>query len=227
MPLLVVVPAPCHAPSGRPGAPPTLERVRIPDGDLVPRRRRSRYGGGYGRRRRRLRGYVAVVVVLLLAVGLVYWYALRDETPVVLSAAEPCPTPSAQATPAARVLPAPSQVRLALLNGTPRNGLAKSVGTQLEGRGFAVVSEGNASAALGGASTVTYGPGALDAATVLSRHVLGSRLVSAPQAPAGRVVLVLGGDFRRLATTAEAAGPARSVSPQAVVPAPTRSPCAA
>jgi len=199
--------------------------VRIPDGDLVPRRRRSRYGGGYGRRRRS-RTLAAVVVVVTLVVGLGYWFGVRDEEQLATLA--PCPTasPSPSPTPApTSALPPPRQVRLALLNGTPRNGLAHTVAAGLRSRGFVVLSEGNASAALGGASTVSYGPGALGPATVLRQHVHGARLVSAPKARAGSVVLILGGDYRRLSTAAEVTAQATPTGRQVAVPARTQEPC--
>jgi hypothetical protein len=200
--------------------------VRIPDGDLMPARR-HRYTGGYGGRRRRglRRGALLLVVVVVAAAAA--WFLRRDDDTPATQALAPCPTPSASATPAAVPLPANRQVRLVLLNGTARNGLAQQVGTALTARGFVVLREDNAPAAVAGASLVTYGPGAGAAATVLSRNVLGAQLVSAPRARAGSLQLVLGGDFRRLATVAEvAAAAARPVVP-AVSAAPTRSPCSA
>lgn len=167
----------------------------------------------------------ALAVLVLVGAGLGYWYGVRDDAAVV--AAQPCPTatPTPSPSAAALVLPAAQQVRLALLNGTPRNGLAHTVAGQLRSRGFVVLSEGNASAALGGASTVSYGPGALGAATLLARHVHGARLVSAPTARPGSVVLVLGGDYRRLSTPTEVAAQARPRGRQAAVPAATKEPC--
>lgn len=193
--------------------------MRIPDGDLVPARRRA-YGGGYGRRRRPLRR-LAVVLVVLLAAAAAAWFLRRDESPAVLAA--PCPTPSPTVAPAA--LPAPSQVRLVLLNGTTRNGLAKQVSTLLAARGFVVLTQDNAPRAVAGPSVITYGPGAEPAATVLARQVPGARLLSAPTARRGLLQLVLGGDYRRLATPAEVAA-AHAASPQPVVgAASTQEPC--
>jgi hypothetical protein len=54
--------------------------VRIPDGDLVPARRRA-YRGGYGshRNRRRLRRRVALVLVVLLVAAAVAWFVRHDD----------------------------------------------------------------------------------------------------------------------------------------------------
>ncbi|MCW2498340.1 MAG: rane protein [Frankiales bacterium] len=209
--------------------------MRIPGGDLAPARRR-RYGGGYGRRRRR-RNLRLALAVLLVAAGAGAAYALRQDDGSVPQrlASTPCPSPSR--TPAASTtatvpakavrLPQPQQVRLTVLNGTSRSFLAKTVGDQLAARGFVVTGQANA-AALTGASTVTFGPGAGPAATVVSHWVLGARAVGSPMAKPGSVQLVLGSSFTRLATPAEAAAAARALptpSPSAS-PTATRAACA-
>jgi hypothetical protein len=107
-----------------------------------------------------------------------------------------------------------------LLNGTSRNGLANSVKAELLARGFAGVEAANAPAALPGPSQVAYGPGGLPAATVVSRHVLGSVTVSDPAAKAGSVQVTLGSDYRRLATPSELA-----TAVPLHVPSPSASPC--
>ena len=211
--------------------------MRIPAGDLAPARRR-RYGGSYGRRRRR----TGRAVLALLAVGLAgggAYLLQRDDgrVPTRVAAAAPCrsssplPTP-ARTTPTTRPgvrLPAPSSVQVLLLNGTPRGGLGKKVGDALAARSFRVRVVGNAPP-LSGASTVTYGPAALPAATLLSRHVLGARLVSGPRLPRGQVRLVLGSGYARLRTPAELAILARraptATTATAATPAPTPVPAA-
>lgn len=185
--------------------------MRIPSGDLVPARRR-RYDGGYGRRRRHRRlvrrGRIALVVAVLLGLGLgAFWLTREEARPAAASCVEPSPASS----PAA--LPAPAQVRVVLLNGTPRPRLAELVGQQLRSRGFVVVRAGNAPAALVGGSVLTYSSGQRDAARVLGRHVPGSRLAGAGPVPAGAVQLVLGGDYRRLASPPELLAAARADTP--------------
>ena len=212
--------------------------MKIPGGDLAPTRRRRR-GGSYGRRRRR-RGLRYTLAVLLLAATSGGAYLLqRDDSKVpqrLATTPRTCPTSAAPAktpanTPAntppkALAHPAPKQVRLMLLNGTPRNGLAKTVADQLAAAGFVVTGQGNAPAALSGASTVTFGKGGTFAGTLVSHWVLGSRLVGDPKAAPGTVRVVLGSAFRRLATPAEAAAAAkpatgRPAGASPVVPAPS------
>jgi len=185
--------------------------MRIPSGDLVPARRR-RYDGGYGRRRRHRRlvrrGRIALVVAVLLGLALgAFWLTREEARPAAASCVEPSPATS----PAA--LPAPAQVRVVVLNGTPRPRLAELVGQQLRARGFVVVSAGNAPAALAGGSVLTYSSGQQDAAEALGRHVLGSRMAGPGPVPTGAVQLVLGGDYRRLATTPELLAAARADTP--------------
>lgn len=201
--------------------------MRIPGGDLAPARRR-RYGGSYGRRRRRRNVRLGLAALLVLAGGAAA-YALREDDRQVPRrlTQQSCPTPAPVATatvPAGQPLPSPRQVRLALLNGTPRNGLAKAIGDQLGARGFVVLTQGNAPSALAGPSQVAYGVGAARAATVVSHWVLGSTTVGSTRVPPGTVQVTLGSTFQRLATPAEAAGVAvPSASP---TPGPTRSVCA-
>ncbi len=195
--------------------------MRIPDGDLVPARRRP-YRGGYGRRRRPLRRLALVVAVLLLAAGAA-WFLKRDDRPV--SKAANCVTTPAPSASAVATLPTASQVRLALLNGTGRNGLARQVGALLVARGYVVPTQDNAPSAQAGPSVITYGPGAEAAATVLAREVPGARVLSAPTAPSGSLRLVLGADFQRLATPAEVAAVVTASARPSAVPASTPTSC--
>lgn len=114
-------------------------------------------------------------------------------------------------------VPKPQQVRLVLLNGTSRNGLAATVGNELAADGFVVVSQGNSPQALNGDSVVQYGAGALPAGTLVSRWVQGSTLLAGAKVPAGEVQLVLGSGFSRLSTPAELLAAAQQ-SPQPTPP---------
>jgi len=162
-----------------------------------------------------------VLVVVLVGAALLL---RRDDAKVPTRLVQqPCPQQSAAAPPARPVaLPQPRQVRLALLNGTSRNGLAKSVGDELAARGFVVTAQGNAPAALAGPSRVVFGPGAAPAATVVSRWVLGSVTVGGPRVARGTVEVTLGSAFQRLATPAEVA----SFSPAGTEVGATSSPSA-
>lgn len=165
------------------------------------------------------------MLVLAVAGGAAY-LLLRDPHHVALRpAAAPhhCPSPTPAATPVLAALPAPSQVRLALLNGTSRNGLAKSVGEELARRGFVVTEKSNAPAALAGPTEVAWGPGAEQAAELVVSHIVGAVALRTPTAPAGTVRVTLGNAFVRLATPAEAAAsprptPRPSARPVSVFP---------
>lgn len=204
--------------------------MRIPGGDLAPARRR-RYGGSYGRRRRRRLRLLAALVLLVGAAGGAYLLQRDDaRAPARRQAAaapSACPTPSPAQAPRPVALPRPQQVSLALLNGTPRNGLAKAIGDELAADGFHVTAQVNAPAALDGASTVTYGPGAEPAAALVGHWVVGAQLVSDPRLPRGSVRVVLGSGFTRLATPAEAAAAGSTLVPATPSPAPRPSGCPA
>lgn len=203
--------------------------MRIPNGDLAPARRR---GYSYGRRRSRRNRRVGLLVVLLLAAGGAGYYALqRDDAaaPTRLAQRPVCPSATPVATKApvrAAVLPRPQQIRVALLNGTSRNGLAKNIGDQLAAAGFVVTAQANAPAALGGASQVAYAHGAEAAAQVARQWVIGAVAVQDAKVPRGTVRITLGSDFHRLATPAEAAAGLRAPAPVATAtPAPVVSGC--
>jgi hypothetical protein len=197
--------------------------VRIPDGDLAPARRR-RYGGSYGRRRRRRNRRIALALLLVvIAAGAAYqWRKTDNKAPHQRAAVSTCPSPSPSPSTQPVVLPQPRQISVALLNGTPRNRLAQTVGDELTAAGFVVASRGQSPTGLTGASTVSYGQGAQRAGTVVSRWILGSRMVSNPNVPPGSVQVVLGSGFVRLATPAEVAAAGTTA---VASPSPTGSGC--
>ena len=145
------------------------------------------------------------------------WYATRDAPltrPVAKATTTGCPSPSPTPSPVA--LPLPAQVRVELLNGTSRNGLALAVGRELEGRGFVVPVKANAPAALPGPTRVVWGPGAEAEAALVASHIAGSMTISEPQAKAGSVQVTLGNAFLRLASTAEVAAAQPKSTPTAL-----------
>ncbi|MCW2571423.1 MAG: rane protein [Frankiales bacterium] len=155
---------------------------------------------------------LAVVAVVAVAAGS-YWLRKDNGSPGSLASAASCPSAAASAVPSTAasvpavapvLLPAPGQVGLRLLNGTGRNGLARSVGDELARRGLRVIAMGNAPHPLVGASRVYYGPGARPGALLVGAHVLGSSVVPVPSAARGAVDLVLGSTFVRLRTPVEA-----------------------
>lgn len=199
--------------------------MSIPSGDLAPVRKRRR---GYGRRRRHPLLAVAGVLLVGLIAGGAYLLQREDTRAGEVTQAARCPTaapsPKAATVPAAKsaVLPAPRSVQLRLLNGTGRNGLARTVGDELARRGFRLTAMGNAAKPLAGASRVTYGPGARPAATLVAAHVIGAQLLPVPGAPRGAVDLTLGSSFVRVRTGPEVSSYLRA--PRAKAPAPATSP---
>ncbi|MCU1594928.1 MAG: hypothetical protein JWO12_2320 [Frankiales bacterium] len=172
------------------------------------------------------------MTVLLIAVAAGGAYLLRhDDTTAPDRLAQqtqtPTPCPSAPASTAPRtpeVLPAPASVRLVVLNGTPRSGLAKTVADGLAKQGFVVTGQGNAPQPLVGSSAVVFGTGGHPAATLLSRWVQGARLVGSPKVAPGSVQVVLGTTYQRLSTPAEVAAAGRTAP---AVPSPAPTGCAA
>lgn len=157
---------------------------------------------------------VVLAVAAVAAIGGGAYALRRDDGAAQQRLAQPpasrCPTAAATpspASPAARppalVLPAPGTVTFRLLNGTPRDGLGRSLGEALAARGFRVASTGNAPKALSGPSKVYFGPGARPAAQLVAIHVIGAELAPVPTAPRGAVDLVIGTGFARLRTPAE------------------------
>jgi hypothetical protein len=184
--------------------------VVIPSGDLAPMRKHRR---GYGRHPRRWPAVLAVLVVAAVAGGAYVLQQRQNDTggvsaPSTCVSASPAASvaPTVPATVRAVRLPAPGQVSLRLLNGSGRDGLARSVANELARRGFRVTQTGNAPRSLVGASRVYYGPTGRPSALLVSAQVLGSSVVPVPSAGRGAIDVVLGSAFVRLRTPAETAG---------------------
>ena len=120
-------------------------------------------------------------------------------------------------------------MRFPVLNGTDRDGLAMRTGNQLAARSFVITRTGNPPSPLNGPSRVYYGPGALPAAAVLVAQVEGAQLVAQPKAQKGKLELVLGSEYERLNTPAQAeqvlAGPLPVPPSRAPAPPPVPAGC--
>lgn len=152
-----------------------------------------------------------LVLAALVAGGWFGWRAWRgsgNERPATVRV---CRTPTAAPSP-----PAPKQVTLAVLNASPRVGLAHQVAAALRARGFHVARVGNTSDRVTAPAAVRYAAGAEAAARTVAEQVVGSVLVPAP---AGGVVLELGPNFRTLAAADQVAS-ARARDVQAASPSP-------
>lgn len=174
-------------------------------GDLAPRRR--------GRRRKA--PYVVAVLVLAAAAagGWFGWRGWHADKPAKPQAVVVCQTPSPSPSPAAA-----KGVKVAVLNGTTRVGLAHTIAGQLTLRGFAVVKVGNGRPTAG-PPRVIYAPGDAALGTALAEQVAGAQLAELSSQTSGVVALDIGSGFRGLATPAQAAA-ARARDLAAAAPSP-------
>ncbi|MFJ8823702.1 LytR C-terminal domain-containing protein [Streptomyces sp. NPDC102467] len=197
-------------------------------GDKYPRMRR-------GRSRSRI---VLAVIASVAAIGLIGWGSLQLVdvfTGGKASAAGPGPAdckkrPSASpdaADPADAKLPAPAQIKVNVLNATPRGGLAKETADELKKRGFKIGDVGNATKAY---DKKVKGAGVLlgaKKATGAALPVLGTQLAGAEQKTDGRakpaeVDLIIGTKFKAL--TAKPAADKALAALTHPKPAPSSSP---
>ena len=102
----------------------------------------------------------------------------------------------------------PSQVKVAVLNGTSEQGLAGKVSAQLSAQGFSLIGQpGNASASTYVRSQIGYsGKADLPAANTLHKLFPKAALKQVSGVPAGTVQLIVGSGFTTLAQPAQALG---------------------
>lgn len=160
---------------------------------------------------------MVVLVVASLAVGGWFgWRAWRgNPTASVRSVAPPCVQPTAPPAPAAA-----AGVRVRVLNGTKRAGLAHVVAAQLRSRGFRIAGVGNAPHVVA-ATAVQHAAGDLSGALAVAEQL---RVANAQVAQVRVVTLIIGRDYHGLAskelTAAHRAADLRNASPS-----PSPSPC--
>ncbi|WP_308205181.1 LCP family protein, partial [Frankia tisae] len=94
----------------------------------------------------------------------------------------------------------PSQVRVAVYNGSSRSGLASKVTTALTGKGFHARNAGNASVLTHETSRVAYGLGQEAEARTVAAAVPGSSVLADPSITG--VQLILGSEFTEVVTPA-------------------------
>lgn len=184
-------------------------------GDLSPPRR-HRPGGRRGHPG--LRAFLVLVLLAsLVAGGWWGWRHLRPPDSVrTRSAPASCVTPSALGTPA-RV----AGVRMRVLNGSLRSGLAARVARQLHGRfGVVVTRVGNAPRFLRGTSVLRYPPAQVAQARLAAVLVLPRARLAATNRVA-RIELDLGTGFRAVA----AYGGSRRVGAASPAPSAAARPC--
>jgi hypothetical protein len=146
----------------------------------------------------------ALVVIGVLAVAAVVFVvvALVRDTQGDAVAESGCP----EGAPLADVsLPDdPGDVKVRVLNGTSKSGLADNVSTDFKNRGFAVQKAGESRSKFDGIAIIRYGPKAVGDAQLLKAYFLGE---AKPQYSAKRaddvVEIVVGADYQQLATSTE------------------------
>ena len=138
---------------------------------------------------------VVLVAGLLAAGGWLAWHELRGGKHATAQHVRTCVTPTAAPSPEQ-----PAGVTVAVLNATPKVGLAHQVAAALKARGFRIGRVGNTKAIVTGSAAVTYGPGGRAAALTVAEQVAGAAVT--PVA-AGGVTLELGPSFTALATPDE------------------------
>ena len=155
----------------------------------------------------------AVVFILLLSLlSAIVWYRVLNRSPASTPKAsapathacvkKPATTTPTKAKPVA--WPATAAVHISVLNGTQRNGLAKSVATELKGRGFKIGAVTNDPTGPIAVTQVRYGTTMATAARLLSLYLPGSTLVP-NKTKTVTVVVSLGSSYSHLSTNAAVA----------------------
>jgi LytR cell envelope-related transcriptional attenuator len=176
----------------------------------------------------------AVVFILLLSLlSAIVWYRVLNRSSATghkatapTTTSRSCvPKPATRTTANARtttpartaaavpvVWPRPSGVRVTVLNGTTRAGLAKSVAGQLRTRGFKITTISNDTVDTVTATQVRYGPALKTAARLVQLYLPGSRLVP-NTGKATSVTVSLGSSYSRLSTDAAVAKAKQTAAP--------------
>ena len=159
-----------------------------------------------------------LLVVVALAVGGWFgWQALRGDDGARIATVRPCVQPSHPPAPAAS-----GDVHVRVLNATKRDGLAHQVALQLRARGFRLAGVGN-NPRVQPTTSVQYSGTALAAAEAVAEQLPAAQLQAGS---VKAVTLVIGRDFRRLASKQQAAR-ARAVDTGRASPTPSPCPSAA
>ncbi|WP_341721177.1 LytR C-terminal domain-containing protein [Micromonospora sp. FIMYZ51] len=147
-----------------------------------------------------MRALVVVGMLAVLALVFVVVAVLRD-TQSSAGTAEGCPDdwPRADVTLRER-----KDVKLNVMNGTDRPGLAAVVGDDFRNRDFQVKKRGNEKKQIDGVAVLRYGPKGVGSAHLLRAYFLGrAKLEYNPEREDDIVDVVLGNNFQQLATTTE------------------------
>jgi hypothetical protein len=146
----------------------------------------------------------ALVVVGVLAVAAVVFVitALARDTQGNTTAGENCP---AGAPLADMQLPDdPAEVTVKVYNGTKTPGLAESVTNEFKNRRFTTQKPAESKTKYKGVAEIKYGPDTVGKAQLLRAYFLAQSKMTYNAKQKGAVIdIIIGGDYRQLATTTE------------------------
>ena len=173
---------------------------------LTPLGSGGRSRGRSSSRRRWPKVLVALIVLAAVAAGaFATWRWLQDDTssPSAVQPTKVCRTPTV-ASPQTQLHP--TEVTVAVANGTDRAGLAVDTADQLAARGFQVTDIGNTDRSVkSGVAQVRYTPPDLPMAITVAAFIPGSELIELPNADKKKTVtLWLGPDFDRVLASSKA-----------------------
>jgi LCP family protein required for cell wall assembly len=114
---------------------------------------------------------------------------------------------SQSSTPAAPQTVAPSQVKVAVFNGSSTAGLAGQTGTALQSAGFAVTSTGNADSNTYTTTEIRFSAGDDALAAALAASIPGATTKQVDDATKGTVQLIIGEDFNGVGQAVTPAAP--------------------
>jgi hypothetical protein len=146
----------------------------------------------------------ALVVVGVLAVAAVVFVvvALVRDTQGGSTAGEDCPAGAPRAD--LRLPDDPAEVSVKIYNGTDRAGLADSVTNEFKNRRFTTQKPAESKTKYKGVAEIRYGPDTVGRAQLLRAYFLAQSKMSYSAKRKGQVIdIVIGNEFRQLATTTE------------------------
>ncbi len=168
-PARAAAPRSAAVPIGRPGASVAAAPSGVGVGPLIGSRRLRGFGGTDNVAPGRSLILLAAAVVAGIAVFAVVYVLVGGGSPAKHKARAPKPAAGSPTTNAAAGAPAPASVRVSVLNGTARAGLASKVSGSLTADGFAKGVVGDATQATVTTTTVAYAKGRRAAAVEVAR----------------------------------------------------------
>lgn len=150
----------------------------------------------------RVRALLVVGTLAALAAAFVVWAIMRDSQTKDEGAERRCREGD---KPAATAMPASKSVTVNVYNDTDEVGLAKRIAAKLKDRGFKIgkVAQDDDPNVVKGTAELRYGPKGLGGAYLLSAHIAGADLLPDTERADASVDVVLGQEFKQLASPAE------------------------